>query len=69
VHLPPGRHRYGNGVEERVIDGDQHARALLTRRFEERRDAIKTLARRHGMRFVDARTDEQPLTILQRSGR
>jgi uncharacterized protein (DUF58 family) len=52
-----------------VIDGDQRARALLTRRFEERRDAIKTLARRHGLRFVDARTDEQPLTILQRSGR
>ena len=69
VHLPPGRHRYGNGVEERVVDGDQRARAEIARRFDARRDAIKTLARRHGMRFVDARTDEAPLQILKRSAR
>ena len=69
VHLPPGRHRYGNEVREQVVDGNQRARAEIGRRFDARRDAIKTLARRHGMRFVDARTDEAPLQILKRSAR
>jgi uncharacterized protein (DUF58 family) len=68
-HLPPGRHRYGDGVHELVIDADRSTLAEYARRFESRHDQIQTLARRHGMRFVSCCTTEAPLAVLQRGGR
>lgn len=68
-HLPPGRHRYGDGVRELVIDADRAIIAEHERRFLARHDQVRTLARRHGMRFVSCSTTEAPLAVLQRGNR
>lgn len=68
-HLPPGRHRYGDGVHELVIDADRSAIAEHARRFQTRFEQVQTLARRHGMRFVSCCTTEAPLAVLQRGSR
>lgn len=66
--LPPGRHRYGDGVRELVVDADRSVLAEYARRFQDRHDRVQTLARRHGMRFVTCATTESPLAVLQRGG-
>ncbi|GAB6048728.1 DUF58 domain-containing protein [Methyloparacoccus murrellii] len=65
-HLPPGRRRYGDGTREWVIDADRAAIAEWERRFLTRQAQVRTLARRHGLRFVDCGTAESPLAVLQR---
>ena len=67
--LPPGRHRYGDGVSERVIDADAATQAEHARRFQARHDQVQTLARRHGLRFVSCATTDSPLAVLQRGSR
>ena len=66
-HLPPGWHRYGDGVTERLVHGDRRTQADYAGQFQARQDQVKTLARRHSLRFVACSTAEPPLTVLTRS--
>lgn len=68
-HLPPGWHRYGDGVTERLVHGDRRTQADYAGQFQARQDQVKTLARRHSLRFVACSTAEPPLTVLTRSTR
>ena len=65
-HLPPGRHRYADGLSECVIDADAALIAEYEARFLARYHAVRALARRHGLRFVACSTAESPLSVLQR---
>lgn len=67
--LPLGRHRYGDGVRELVVDADRPTQAEHARRFQTRHDQVQALARQHGMRFVTCATTESPLAVLQRGSR
>ena len=64
--LPWGQHRYGNGLIEKIIVGNNRSVHEVKERFEARRDQVKSLARRHGFRFVDCRTTDSPLSVLQK---
>ena len=66
--LPWGQHRYGNGLLEQIIVGNNRSTEEMKQRFEARRDQVKSLARRHGFRFVDCRTTDAPLSVLQKGG-
>jgi uncharacterized protein (DUF58 family) len=68
-HLPPGRHRYEGGGRDRLIDADRRTVEEHARRFETRREHVRSLAHRHGLRFLSCGTAEAPLEILQRGGR
>lgn len=67
--LPLGRHRYGNGARDLVVDADRGTAAAHERRFRERFERVRNLANRHGLRFVSCATTEDPLLVLQRSSR
>ena len=67
--LPPGRHRYADGRGELIIDADRHTQAEHAARYQTRHDQVQTLARRHGLRFVDCSTTESPVAVLQRGAR
>jgi uncharacterized protein (DUF58 family) len=65
-HLPSGWHRYGDGVNEVLIHGDRRTQTDYAEQFQARQEQVKTLARRHGLRFVACSTAESPLTVLNR---
>lgn len=67
--LPLGRHRFGNGLREVVVDADTHIAADHERRFRERYEQVRRLAERYGMRFVPCRTTDDPMLILQQGSR
>lgn len=65
--LPLGRHRYGIGERDLVIDADMSTVAEYESRFRERYRAVRQLASRHGLRFVSCTTTDDPLAVLQRT--
>lgn len=67
--LPLGRHRYGYGGRDLVVNADPRTAAEHERRFKERYERVRHFANRHGLRFVSCSTLDDPLLILQRSGR
>jgi uncharacterized protein (DUF58 family) len=68
-YLPKGRHRFGDGSRELLLDADAHAAAEHERRFRERYQRVLDLARRHRMRFVPCRTTDDPLLVLRQGSR
>lgn len=67
--LPLGRHRYGSGGRDLVVDADRQTAAEHARRFRDRYERVQKLANRHGLRFVSCATTDDPLLVLQRSSR
>ncbi|MGZ8219923.1 DUF58 domain-containing protein [Methylomagnum sp.] len=68
-HLPLGRHRYSHAGRDVVVDADPRTADEYERRFKARYQQVCGLANRHGLRFVFCNTIEDPLLVLQRSGR
>lgn len=68
-HLPTGRHRYSHAGRDVVVNADARTADEYQRRFLERYHRVRNLANRHGLRFVFCNTIEDPLLVLQRSGR
>lgn len=67
--LPLGRHRFGDGLRDFVLDTDVRTAAEHERRFQERYAAVRDCASRHGLRFVPCRTTDDPLLVLQQGRR
>lgn len=67
--LPLGRHRYGHGGRDVVVDADARTAAEHERHFRERYERVRLLAERHRMRFVPCRTIDDPLLVLQQGSR
>ena len=67
--LPLGQRRFTDGGGELTLQVDRRVQADYAQRFADRHEQVQTLARRHGMRFVDCSTADSPLTVLQRGSR
>ena len=64
---PPGRYRIAMGRRMQTIDtSDGAVRERYRAAFEERRKALRTLARLPGMRFLACATDDDPALVLMR---
>lgn len=64
---PPGRYRIAMGKRMLTIDtSDEATRASYRAAFEQRRTALRLLARLPGMRLIACATDEDPALILTR---
>ena len=58
---PPGRYRINVGRRMQTIDtGDEATRERYRAAFEQRRQALRTLARLPGVRFIACATDDDP---------
>jgi uncharacterized protein (DUF58 family) len=65
---PPGSYRFSDGDDEFVLDAaDPGYREFYARRFVERVDRIRGIARRHSMSLLTCRTDEDPFHILHQA--
>ncbi len=65
---PPGRYRVGDGQRSLALDTSR--RALLQRHrqhFLDRVLRLETLARKHGMTWLQCATDEDPVEVLVRA--
>ena len=67
--LPSGFHCYGNGRRDLVLDATRQTLSEYAEKFQHREEKLRSLARRHDMRFVTASTTEQPLDVLRRGMR
>ncbi len=67
--LPLGRHRYAMNGRELMVDADLRTASEHERRFRERHERVRSLAQRHGLRFVHCRTTDDPLLVLQQGVR
>jgi uncharacterized protein (DUF58 family) len=65
--LPPaGRYNLSDNRRLVSIDtGAQHSRDAYRRRFEQHRDYLRSLCRRHRMFYLPCRTTDNPVSILQ----
>ena len=64
---PPGRYRIAMGRRMQTIDtSDEVTRERYRVAFEQRRAALRTLARLPGMRFIACATDDDPALVLMR---
>lgn len=65
---PPGSYRLSDGEEEFVLDAaDPNYRDFYARRFVDRFDRIRGIARRHSMSLLTCRTDENPFHVLHKA--
>jgi uncharacterized protein (DUF58 family) len=64
---PPagGRYRFAFAGRELSLDASPQAAAQIEKRFLARRQSVRELARRCGMRFIPCMTTDDPLTTLQ----
>jgi len=64
---PPGRYRIAMGKRMLTIDTtDEATRDRYRAAFDERRSALKALARLPGMRFIACATSDDPVLVLMR---
>jgi uncharacterized protein (DUF58 family) len=65
--LPPaGRYNLSDHRRQVSIDtGNQHSRASYRQRFEQHRDYLRALCRRHRMFYLACSTTDNPVTTLQ----
>ena len=64
---PPGRYRIAMGRRMLTIDtSDEATRGRYREAFEQRRNALRMLARLPGMRFIACATDDDPALVLMR---
>jgi len=64
---PPGRYRIAMGKRMLTIDtSDEAMRERYRAAFEQRRNALRMLARLPGMRFIACATDDDPALVLMR---
>lgn len=62
-----GRYRFAHGGRELSLDASEAAAAAHADRFEQRRQAVEQLARRHRIRLVPCLTTDDPLQVLRES--
>jgi uncharacterized protein (DUF58 family) len=64
---PPGRYRINVGKRMQTIDtSDEATRERYRAAFEQRRQALRMLARQPGMRFIACATHDDPALVLMR---
>jgi len=64
-----GRYRFGDGIDEVLLEATPVAAQIHALHFAQRRDRVGGLAQAHGMRFLACRTPDDPLALLRRSSR
>lgn len=69
LNLPSGRHRYSHDGRNLLVDAGFEVQSAHLNRFLARQEKVKELAQRHGLRFINCSTQDDPLLILQQSGR
>lgn len=64
---PPGQYRVGDGERDFHLDaGDAQFAADYAARFQRRAARLRALARKLGVGFLQCRTSDDPLAVLQR---
>lgn len=64
---PPGQYRVGDGARDFHLDaGDAQFAADYAARFQRRAARLRALARKLGVGFLQCRTSDDPLAVLQR---
>jgi len=64
---PPGQYRVGDGARDFHLDtGDAQFAADYAARFRRRAARLRALARKLGIGFLQCRTSDDPLAVLQR---
>ena len=64
---PPGHYRVGDGARDFHLDtGDAQFAADYAARFKRRAARLRALARKLGIGFLQCRTSDDPLAVLQR---
>lgn len=64
---PPGHYRVGDGARDFHLDtGDAQFAADYAARFQRRAARLRALARKLGVGFLQCRTSDDPLAVLQR---
>jgi uncharacterized protein (DUF58 family) len=65
---PPGTYRLSDGDDEFVLDAaDPGYRDLYARRFADRLDQVRRIARRNAISLLTCRTDEDPFLVLHQA--